>query len=156
MGIKLDHLIVCMKRGRIRDIKRVIWNKGVRYSSKANSVGNAIYIIWKKEYRKNTQWFQICTLKKTLSGQKIMNFRLDFHWTVSHISNCMWSINVNSCKDLFIYVIWLIIFGADKELICTLFSTVPMKPLSKILEESTRQFVNSFFVVVVVFFFLVC
>lgn len=66
------------------------------------------YTLFEKVNTENTQWFQICTLKKTLSGQKIMNFRLDFQLNYfSYKQLYVIYFNVNSCKDLFIYAIWI-------------------------------------------------
>lgn len=68
--------------------------------------------LFEKVNTENTQWFQICTLKKTLSGQKIMNFRLDFQLNCfSYKQLYVIYFSVNSCKDLFIYVIWINNFG---------------------------------------------
>lgn len=66
------------------------------------------YTLFEKVNTENTQWFQICTLKKTLSGQKIMNFRLDFQLNYfSYKQLYVIYFNINSCKDLFIYAIWI-------------------------------------------------
>lgn len=55
-----------------------------------------------------TQWFQMCSMKKTLSGEKITNFRSEFQLRCFlHKQLYVIYFSVNSCKDLFIYVIWI-------------------------------------------------